>query len=207
MSDAQIKQEAIQQTLKEYLDKENLSKVEEMVNTNCVVFQVGDKKYRVKRPNLKQKQLVDRELFKLTNELINEGHLFADQWIAKLKETQGIDVQIMYNRISELNKEIEKKYELLAPTVHEKTRDKFIFEIEQLKNERASLYMDINIAKAPSIDSQILNKQVFYYAYLLTEVEDGSEYKKLFKNLDEFEESDDIKLTSNIINVIQNYIF
>lgn len=197
----------LQEKVKDFIDKEKLSQLEEMLVTNSVEFDCNNKKYRIKKPAIKQRMIVEKEIFKTTNQLVSEGFLFEEQWKKKLKESQGIDLDSYTDKILNITKQIEAKMDILAPTVNENERKKIIFEIDQLKNERAIAHIELTNHKAPCIDSQLLNKSVYLYTWLLTEIKEGENWKQRWSTFEEFESSEEEELVAKAIQIVMKYTF
>lgn len=214
MENKQLKSdnEDLQNKITDFIDKDEMLQVEEMLVNNCIEFTCNKKQYRLKKPNIKHRQIVERALFKLTNELMSDGFLTEEKWKIKLKETQGIDLDDFNNKIQDITKQIEAKYEILAPAANEDARKKLIFEIEQLKTERSIAHIELTNHRAPCIDSQVLNKSVYLYTWLLTEVKDGDTWHKVWDKFEDFEDYDSQSeenevLVVEAVKIAMKYIF
>ncbi len=199
------KKELAKEFVKELNDIEEGKIGEELIKNNKMKFKVGDKTYRVRKPNYDEQLVIEKfrreEYLKLVND---KNMLFKKQWIEKYK-AKGIDIEKMEKDMIRLQSEIEAIM-LRASKVNNKN------DIKKLEEDKDKLKVEqqcINIEKTDllshSIEDQLMIVVNSYYTYIALEKLEKGEWHKVFSDYKSFAESEDTKLI-NLAFYYVNYL-
>ncbi len=185
------------------IEKEN--NLKNIVKDNKINFKVGDKEYRIRKPNLSEQQELDNIRRKKYLELVSDdSYLFKTQWIKKYKD-KGIDIEQKEKKIKTIQYEIETSMLKLAQTAEPKSIDKLTTDIKELQEEQYIHSMDVTDLLAYSIESQLTISVNSYATYLVLEIKDKENWKRVFESYDSFEKSEDNMLIGKSFYYI-NYL-
>ncbi|RLE64486.1 MAG: hypothetical protein DRJ38_05430 [Thermoprotei archaeon] len=204
MAEEKKTQEQIAQELATKMSEQaEVTKTEQYLENNIIEFPYKEKTYRMRRPTIREKSIVNSSKILKMNELIKQGFSFQKQLIDQLKETQGIDVEAIDVKIARLANEIKKEQDRLAPEVNKQSREAIKQKIQELKNEQYLLIVQKADYLQPSIEAQLYEHTILQFASLLLEVKnEKNEWVKVFKNFDEF-----IDCTNEtLVNVAIHYV-
>jgi len=162
---------------------------ENIIKDNKIEFVIKDVQYRVRKPNLCEQEIADKEKNRKYVELINDDNcLFREQWIEKYK-SKGIDIEKMESKIRQLETEIEKILLKLATVSNEADVDLLKSEIEILRNEQIDLTIKKTDLLSYSIEDKLLYHVNTYVTYLVLEKKENDKYTKVFDSFEEFSSS------------------
>jgi len=198
-----------------------LDTVGDLIKDNKIEFTHKEKKYRVRKPNLKEKNNIRNKTNKKYIELLdNDDFILREQLIVKLKKN-GVDVDNMERKIKGLQSEIENVQVKLAQISDKKTVDILKKDIEDLMREQQLITIDIKEYLEPCIETELAEFGNLYMIYSLLEKEvnimvynaetgekgklTGTKWIKVFNSYDEFlntEEDDLISKSAYYLSLI-----
>lgn len=178
---------------------------EQLVTKSEIEFDFEDKKFKVVKPTFKNKN--DAFLLQLNkyNELLKiKGNLLEDNLKRIYKENQNIDIDEYTKDIEKLSKSKDnlllKLGELIKLGKSETECEKLRLNIKEIDTEIIDISMKKNDLLKSSIESQ---SKYFSYQFLtseLTYVLDNGEWKKYWKNMDEF-----LNSKNGVVNIASFY--
>jgi len=204
----QIKKEQAKELAKTITDIEGENKVENMVKSNKIVFDIDKKNYRVRKPNYKEQEEADTYRRKKYLEYINDNTmLFRKQWIDKYK-VKGKDINAMETKMKSLQAEIETMLLRLVKIGDAKEIEKMKNKILKIKEEQASINIEKTDLLSYSIEDKLLLEVNSYVTYLVLDKEiEKDKWEKVFKTYAEFMNSEENALINQAFYYINFLIF
>lgn len=196
---------------------ESLKQVDEQLNTkqiiedNKVIFEFKKEKYRIRKPNFKERQELRKKRNKKYLELLkDDDYVLKEELIEQLK-FKGVNIESLDRKINELQSEIENLQVRVTPIKDKKVQNELLDEITKLKNEQTFISTKITDYLAPTIENELFEFENLYNTYLTLEKESDGEWKKAYGSFDELMDNADDTLiltaiyNSNLLNFNQNY--
>ena len=204
----QIKKEQAKELAKTINDIEGENKVENMVKSNKIVFDIDKKNYRVRKPNYKEQEEADTYRRKKYLEYINDDTmLFRKQWIDKYK-VKGKDINAMETKMKSLQAEIETMLLRLVKIGDAKEIEKMKNKILKIKEEQASINIEKTDLLSYSIEDKLLLEVNSYVTYLVLDKEiEKDKWEKVFKTYAEFMNSEENALINQAFYYINFLIY
>lgn len=192
------------EALKALREIDDTMNVEDMIKDNMIKFKVDSKTYRIRQPNSDE----NKELFKTRQKkyielMKDDDYLFRKQWI-ELYKKKGINIAKMDKELIGLRDKYEKLCVELAQLTDTKSIERFVKEVEDVKKRMEDISIEQTDLLAYSIEEQIRIYSTSYICYLVLEISDGKEWKKLFNTFQEFEDTNNV-ITTKALSLI-NYI-
>lgn len=206
------KEEKIEEVKKQVNDVLDLTKIDELIKKNEIEFELDGQKYRIKKPDFKQKQeAYQKRIEKFTELLGNEKYLLEDA-LKKMYLKRGIDIDGMLKKTVQLQKERDgfsiKLGELIANKGSESEMEQYKLEIEKINKEIQEFSMKRTALLEFSIENQVLIYTYSYLTSVITEklVKDGDVEKwvRVWNSLEEFQQ--DKEKVSNRISYYAAFI-
>lgn len=201
-----------QDVTKKIKELNELEKVEDLIKDNKIEFTYKEKKYRVRKPNLKEKSDIRNKTNKKYVELLDDDDfILREQLISKLKKN-GVDINAMDRKINELQAEIETVQVKLAPIKDKKTIEVLEKEIESLTQKQQLASIDIREYLEPCIETELTDFGNLYMIYTLLEkhskcIEGDFSWVKVFDSYDNFLKTDDDDLIGQATYYLSLIIF
>ena len=204
----QNKKEQAKELAKTITEIEGENKVENMVKSNKIVFDIDKKNYRVRKPNYKEQEEADTYRRKKYLEYINDNTmLFRKQWIDKYK-VKGKDINAMETKMKSLQAEIETMLLRLVKIGDAKEIEKMKNKILKIKEEQASINIEKTDLLSYSIEDKLLLEVNSYVTYLVLDKEiEKDKWEKVFKTYAEFMNSEENALINQAFYYINFLIF
>ena len=204
----QNKKEQAKELAKTITEIEGENKVENMVKSNKIVFDIDKKNYRVRKPNYKEQEEADTYRRKKYLEYINDDTmLFRKQWIDKYK-VKGKDINAMETKMKSLQAEIETMLLRLVKIGDAKEIEKMKNKILKIKEEQASINIEKTDLLSYSIEDKLLLEVNSYVTYLVLDKEiEKDKWEKVFKTYAEFMNSEENALINQAFYYINFLIF
>ena len=204
----QIKKEQAKELAKTITEIEGENKVENMVKSNKIVFDIDKKNYRVRKPNYKEQEEADTYRRKKYLEYINDDTmLFRKQWVDKYK-VKGKDINAMETKMKSLQAEIETMLLRLVKIGDAKEIEKMKNKILKIKEEQASINIEKTDLLSYSIEDKLLLEVNSYVTYLVLDKEiEKDKWEKVFKTYAEFMNSEENALINQAFYYINFLIF
>ncbi len=208
MKEQEMTQEEKAKELQEQIAKKALIiEAEIMVEDNTVQFPYEGKTYRMGRPTMRDKAIVNSSKMKKMNELIAGGFPFQIKLIEQLKNNQNVDVPALDIKIIDLQSTINKEQDRLATEVNDKSRELIKHKISEHLAEQYLLIVKKADYLQPSIEAQLYEHTVLMFASILLEVKnEKDEWEKSFKSIDEFMDCRDEVLVNTSIHYVNQLI-
>jgi len=204
----QNKKEQAKELAKTITEIEGENKVENMVKSNKIVFDIDKKNYRVRKPNYKEQEEADTYRRKKYLEYINDDTmLFRKQWVDKYK-VKGKDINAMETKMKSLQAEIETMLLRLVKIGDAKEIEKMKNKILKIKEEQASINIEKTDLLSYSIEDKLLLEVNSYVTYLVLDKEiEKDKWEKVFKTYAEFMNSEENALINQAFYYINFLIF
>ena len=194
--------------LTDIIDKaEELDKLEEMIKNNVIYFSCDGIEYRVRKPNYAERQELREVKIKKHAELRNNSIWKYEVELIKELKTKGIDILDMQMEIARIQEKIEELQLKLAEFGDQKEADNGI--IVELKMQIYNLLVEqraIALKKieylSESIEAELLSLVNSYTCYLGLEKKEAENWVKVFKNYEEFMDSEN----ENLLNLVAHYM-
>lgn len=187
MDNIRNKVEQMNEQLKKDID---LSKIEEMLKDNKIIFDYKDKKYRVRLLNLAEKEELLKFQVKKEMDMLNEGIFKYEKVLIPILKQNGTDIEAMDKRINDIYREECKIMLKLGEAEKEKETEDILSsykeEIVKLRDEIKQISIEKSIRLNNSLENQLLNSVVQYMVFLGLEVLENDKYLKMYKTYDEF---------------------
>jgi len=133
----------VKEAMANFDDLQSENQLKTIIKDNKIEFKVGDKTFRVKKPNLNEQDEVDTVRRKKYTELISDdSYLFRKQWVKKYK-VKGIDIKKMENDMAVIQSEVQKTLLRLATVTDKKVVNDLKSEIKSQRNKLYSLSMEV----------------------------------------------------------------
>jgi len=206
------KTDKIEEVTKKVNEVLDLSKIEDLIKKNEIEFELDGQKYRIKKPDFKQKQeAYQKRIEKFTELLGNEKYLLEDA-LKKMYLKRGIDIDGMFKKTVQLQKERDsfsmKLGELIANKGSESEMEQYRLEIERVNREIQEFSMKRTVFLEFSIENQVLIYTYSYLTSMITEklIKDGDSEKwvNVWNSLEEFQQ--DKEKVSNRISYYAAFI-
>lgn len=204
------KENSEQKLLKQINEIELLDKLESMVIDNTIEFEIkkGEGKlYRVRMPTIREKLEINKNRLVEARKLQQAGFLYEKELKKELKEKQGIDVDKIDSKIISLTSEIESIQKKLVPEPNKDSRKKLKEIIKDLDNQYKMLIVEKSRYLESSIESQLSEVMITHFAALIYEKKVDKEWKRIFKDYNEFLDCTDTILVNSGINYTYTLLF
>lgn len=180
-------QDAIQE-LKEKTEIENI------VRNNIIEFDYKEKKFRVRKPTLADRQKANKKIAEKQIELLkSDKHVLRGELI-KLYKAKGIDIDKIDVKISELQKSHDELLLKLAKLDKKDDVEKIEQEILKIRSEQTRLSLEKSSLLSSSIESQLDEFLKSYLLFLSFEVKENDEWKQAFEKYQYMMETTEDKL-------------
>ena len=201
------KEQIAKRAMKVYEEMEESMKLENIVKDNTIEFIIGDREYRVKKPNLlKQQEIEQARRKKYTELMADDSFLFRQQWVDNYLK-KGVDIIKMENELRVSHAEIKKSLIKLATTVDDKGIEDLKAEVNKTREEQYTLSIKITNMLSYCIESQLKIYEDTFTAAVVLEIKEGEEWKRNFESFEEFEETHDIELINKTFYYLQYLMY
>jgi len=191
----------IQKAAEEVKEIQKFDKVKKFLEDNIIEFDYKGNTYRVRRPVPKEREEVNRERILIHTKLLSKKDSDGDYMymcesdLMKLYLDRGIDIAGLRATAKSLNDKKESLSEKLGKLLSDDSNDKdqqtLKKQIEALDDKLRELSINISTYMDISIEQQVLVRLYSYLAYVTTEIKDGENWKKYWKNFEEFQNGDE----------------
>lgn len=174
---------------------EMTTRLEETIKDNKVEFCVGDDTFRVRLPELKEKEELQVVKRKKYNELItDDSYFFRKQWIERYKK-KGIDIVKMEREIQLIMDDQKKLLLRLAKLTNVKDVEKIQKEIMKLQDKVSEKHIEVTDLMEVSIEDRMAIFVNGYMSYLVLEIKNKErKFEKYFKTYKDFEKCENWEL-------------
>jgi hypothetical protein len=181
------KQQIATEVMKVINDIEQESATKSLIQDNTITFDVADKTYKMHLPTpLDKKGIEQYRRTKYLEFIQDERYLFKKQWIQKYL-AKGIDIKAKETQLVVLQQGYKDLLLRLATTTNIADIDVLKKALNQNKQERYEMTVEISNLLSDSIESAMLIAVNIYTAYAVTEVKDGETWKPAFASVTELE--------------------
>jgi len=207
MTDEKKKVELHKDFVKTLEELEGVNEIEKMIKDNKIEFEIDNIKYRVRQPTLEeQKELETFRRKRYVEFMKDDSMMFQKQWIEKYK-VKGLDIDDMDKQIRDKQREINQLMLKLATTSELVRVEELKKEILALRSEIASINIEKTDLLSFSIEDQLMVAVNSYYTYLVLEKLEEKEYKRVFKNFEEFSNSKNTSLINKAFSYVSGLIY
>lgn len=209
---AKSREDLIKETAKNIEKLKELQDWEEMIKDNKIEFEYGDKTYRVRKPNYKEMKEVEAkkvekqiELMSARNEKGEPVYLFEEELMKRYAE-MGVDLYKIESEMNLLHSQIEDLMLTLAVTKNDVEREKLKNKIIELREKQGELAMKKADYLSISIEAQLQEFNIAYTTYIVLEVKEENEWKRVFNSFEEFSTTEDIGLITTAIYFVTHLL-
>lgn len=205
----------IEKFINDLMDSDYLA-IEQAIVDGVLPLKMENKDYRIRTPEFKDKNIAEEEKRKYVCKLINtEGYMFEELLRESLKK-KGIDIDALDNEFIRLQEEIKNESIPLALLAKENPEDEDKIKIDEQKNKIRELMAkqyEIETKKYNylqySIEKEAELRYMTWLVILCTDVLDETtkEYKRLFKNYEDFIVSEKEELKNKLIYFAMHLFF
>lgn len=189
-------------------DLESIEEVKKMIEDNKIKFEIKGIKYKVRQLTFEeQKELENFRRKKYLEFMNDDSMMFQKQWIKKYK-TKGIDIDEMEQKIREnLRQENQIMLKLAQTNTEDRVAD-LKSQIIELRKESALINIERTDLLNFSIEDQLMIAVNSYYTYLsLEKLTEDKKYIRVFKDIDEFNKSQNTKLINKAFHYTNTIIY
>ena len=195
------KVKTVEQQIQDFLKE---AQVDELVRDNQVEFTIADVKYRIKKPNFEQKQVLTFERTRKFVELLKSPNQLMEKDLVEVYAQRGIKISDFDDKFTAAQTEINSyRIKLGEALVAEKPKeelDVFKKEIMFLIAKQRALMMEKTIMLEATIETQIYLYVYTYLASMITEKLVGETWQCAWPSYDAF-----IKEDGELVNKIIYY--
>lgn len=173
------------------LSKNNFD--DSLIKDNKICFVIDKKLYRVRMPNQGEQSLAEHQRNLMQLEYMKqEGCVTRNQLIARLKENNVADIEKLEESREFLSKELKKIWFMLATKDSaDKTKiAEYSDKIIKIQENLQQLAMNISTAISPSLESRLDKFYLEYLTCICTEQRIEEEWKRVWNNFEEFNNTD-----------------
>jgi hypothetical protein len=189
-----------------------LSKIEELIKDNKIIFNYKEQKYRVRLLNLKEKEELDFLRRKKFGQLIKDKDILLEKDLIIQYKERGINIDEIDDQIKKINAEeldlqiklgesiSKNEPETILKTYGEQIKELIIN--KQVLNAQKTLLLEF------SLENQLLNYVAQIITYLSSDTFKNEIWERIFNNLDDFQNSHDEELINKLASysMILQYI-
>jgi hypothetical protein len=181
------------------MEKETeLSRIEELIKDNRIVFEYKDQKYRVRLLNLSEKEELDTLRRKKFGQLMKDKDIFLEKDLVEQYKERGINIDELDDQIKKINAEesgiLLKLGESISKNENETILKTYKDQIEDLRIKKQIIYTQKNLLLEFSLENALLNYVAQIITYLSLEVKKDEKWQRMFQTLDDFQKYPDEKL-------------
>jgi len=201
------KHELAKEGMKAISEIEETVKLENVIKDNKIVFDVGGKSFRVRKPTLSEQQEIDTIRRKKYMELVRDNSfMFRKQWIEIYKK-KGIDINKMDDDIKRIQDDLRALLLRLAKTAEPKAVKLLKDEVNKSKDKAYGLSIEKTDLLVYSIEDQLTIHVNSYTTYIVLERNEGGKWDKAFKSYEDFEKSENDDLVGKSFYYINTLMY
>lgn len=190
MEEVKENSELVERLKRQIIEASDMSFVEQLINDNQIVFEMNDKKYRVRKPTFDERQKIFKERSKVFTEFLADESYPMEADLRQLYKKRGIDISKMDDRMKTIENKKQDLYLRLGKLLKDKAPDpdcKLIRdEIKELVDEQTTISVEKTNMLQYSLETNVLVHIYSYLAYIVSEYQDGEDWKRIFATVDEF---------------------
>lgn len=182
LSKADIIEQKKIESIKEVLASITVQSLDDsIIKDNKIYFKYEGKEFRCKMPYQRDISNAHLEQNKLFLKLIeSDVFITKKQLIVKLREKQGIDIDLLEEKKKDIQKELQNVYLDLAITDNASKIEEYKNKIKEIENRHLELFIEIEEYLSPCLEKQKEKNYIEYLTWACTE----------FKNPDIIEQWD-----------------
>ncbi len=197
----------IKEAMANFDDLQSEIQLKNIVKDNKIEFKVGDKTFRVKKPNLnEQDEVADIQRKKYTELISDDSFLFRKQWIKKYK-VKGVDIEKMESDMNVIQSEVKKTLLRLATVTDKKVVNDLKAEVKNQRNKMYELSIEITDLLSYCIETQVKIYADAYTACVILEVKNGKNWERYFKSYEEFQKSPEVEIINKTFYYFQYLMY
>lgn len=212
-----IRKEEAKKAVEEIQTLEDTVSLENMLKTNTFEFDITYKetdkenkvRYRIRIPTWAEKNEVEkakqRKYLELINETDKDGkaiNLFAKEWAKKYKEQGRADIEKMEDEIVNLQTKINELLLKVTKAKVERIQKDLAQEVRELKQKQREISAEKAVLLEYSIEIKLSTFVNSYLTYLVLEKKAEDKWERVFKQLEDFQNSSDHELINTAIYAI-----
>jgi len=188
---------------------EAISDAESKVKNNSIEFKVPEREelFRVRMPTIREKMEINKDRMTIIKTLQSEGFLYEEELKKELKEKQGIDILAIEKELSETEIRLNDLRMRLVPEVHEESRLAVKKEITDLLQEQVFLITKKSKYLEAAIENQVIERILIRFTSAVLEKQEDDKWVSVFKNYEDFINSQDAALVDLAMNYTYRLMF
>lgn len=171
-----------------------LQELEGLVQNNIFEFQDEGKTYRVRKPNVQEKDEINKIRMTKYLEMLKDPIYIFEKQLREIYKTKNIDLDKIDKDLLTYQKTQDNLLDRLAETTIPKDVDTLKDQIIEIRNDQQLLMKEKNELLQYCIEKQLEDYTNQYMTYLLLEVKVEETWKKAYNNFEEFLKTDNHKL-------------
>ena len=197
----------VKEAMANFDDLQSEMQLKTIIKDNKIEFKVGDKTFRVKKPNLNEQDEIDTVRRKKYTELISDdSFLFRKQWVKKYK-VKGIDIKKMESEMTAIQAGVQKTLLRLATVTDKKVVNDLKGEVKSQRDKLYELSMEVTDLLSYCIETQVKIYVDSYSACVILEVKNGENWERYFKTYDEFQKSNEVEVINKTFYYFQYLMY
>jgi len=178
------------------MEKENeLSRIEELIRDNKIIFEYKDKKYRCRLLNLKEKEELDTLRRKKFGQLMKDKDVLLEKDLIIQYKERGIDIGELDEENKKLTaEEIDLQVRLgaaISKNEMETVLKTYKEQIEEIQAKKKIIYTQRNLLLEFSLENSLLNFVAQIITYLSLEENKDGKWQRMFDSLEAFQTYED----------------
>jgi hypothetical protein len=194
MEESMDKLEQAKAITKQLTELSQMEELETLIKNNIIEFPLDNKLYRVRTPNGKERDEVSKQRMIKYYEMLNDANYVFEEQLREMYKKKGKSIEKMESEIVGFQKKIDDLLLRLYKMTNEVDIKKIKDEIEELQNQKIEIENIKSELLQYCIEKQLTDFINSYFTYLLLEVKEGENWKKVYDNYKDFLETDDDKL-------------
>jgi excinuclease UvrABC ATPase subunit len=197
---------------KELQESNELNTIESMIKDNKIEFMYNAKKYRVRLLTTAEKCELDNLRTKKFTQLLKDKDVLFEKELIKLYKERGIEIDLLDDTLKQLDAEESNVMMKLGESLHNQDGDailkSYAEQIERIKFKRQMTNNQRNSLLEFSLENKLLQYVAEIITYLSLDVEENTEWKRVFKSYEEFRNyiGDELVIKSGMYSMFLQYL-
>ncbi len=198
----EVKVEEIQKKINDILD---LSEMEDLIKSNEKIFELNNVTYRVRKPNLKEKQEAYRKRVEKFTELLYDKKYKLEEDLKQVYLERGIDINAITLDIQNKMLKRDGLMVKLGEAIKNKAVEPDLLAYKEEITDITFQIQNLSIRKTGlleySIENQVMIYAYSYLTFLIAEKKEGEQWVRVWKDWSEFENDKEV-----LVNKFSMYV-
>jgi len=167
-----------------FKDNEAMVLTEAAIQNSEIVFDIKDKKYRVRKANFQEKQDANKYRMKTYVDLLRDKDCLLEKDLRKIYKERGVDIESLDKQIMELSNQQQKLLFDLGKAIKENKPkvelEKYKTEVTLLMQSIQGLSMEKQQLLEFSLENRVMMEVYSYLIWAVAEVNVGGKWQKIW---------------------------